>query len=357
MTSDDKSRHDDPGGLDDPWADDGPSQANGPAPGPAPEPGDALGGQDLDLGAPAQAAAKAPGVNYAVLASAALLGLVVVGGAGYYVKSKFFSDSSRLDRREQVELSQPRQAQAPRAGEESVFDQAAARTAQTPSVPAGLDASSETIVPTAGGQSSASTVAAAPSVPPAATVSPAPAAPSTPPSSPASSAQAAQVVSSSTNAEKFGDARAKGAEGAAASSPGACPCEPGKSERIARAAAKPRPAVARVTKAVKPAQESAASKPATAQAAAPVPAPAQRVEIVESAPPPRQKPPLNPGLRVHAVYPLSGPDAQAWVREPSGRTSVVRAGDYFAGVRVTSVVPERGEVHTSSGVIGLHGAR
>lgn len=62
---------------------------------------------------------------------------------------------------------------------------------------------------------------------------------------------------------------------------------------------------------------------------------------------------LPRGLRVTSVYPSSGNDALAWVQDAHGRTSIVRAGDSLSdGIQIIKIVPERNEVHTSSGVIG-----
>lgn len=58
------------------------------------------------------------------------------------------------------------------------------------------------------------------------------------------------------------------------------------------------------------------------------------------------------GMRVHAIYPLSGPDVQAWLRDPGGRYTIVREGDFLAnGVKVTRINAEKGEVLTSGGAI------
>jgi hypothetical protein len=301
MTSDEKNRPADQS-VDDPWADDARGDATGQT---SVLNGGPEGQEGLD--GPVDVEVKAPRVNYGLLVAAALSGLVVVGGVGYYIKSKWFADSSRPDRPEQAGAVEAPQAQPSRVSETGGLDQVAAGPSPAPQAPAPLDV-----------------------------------APQTP------------ALSTPSKADRAVTAEAKAVEGAAAS-PGACPCAPSKPESVARPAPRPRPApvkVAQPPRSTKPPQDPAVSTPAPSSVVASAP----RVEIVESAPA-MQAAALPAGLRVHAVYPLSGPDAQAWIREPNGRTTVVRAGDLLAGARVTSVVPERGEVHTSSGVIGLGGTR
>ncbi len=67
---------------------------------------------------------------------------------------------------------------------------------------------------------------------------------------------------------------------------------------------------------------------------------------------------LPESLRVVAVYPLSGPHAQAWLADSLGKTFIVREGDrIFQGVQVGSVNAERMEVVTTSGVVTTRGLR
>lgn len=54
-------------------------------------------------------------------------------------------------------------------------------------------------------------------------------------------------------------------------------------------------------------------------------------------------------VRVVGVYPLTGKNAQAWVRNKQGETKVVRQGDVINGIAILSVVPEKGLVKTSLG--------
>lgn len=63
--------------------------------------------------------------------------------------------------------------------------------------------------------------------------------------------------------------------------------------------------------------------------------------------------PVN--VKVVGVYPLTGKNAQAWLRNGQGSTVVVRAGDVINGISILAVVPEKGLVKTSAGDLTSRG--
>lgn len=64
---------------------------------------------------------------------------------------------------------------------------------------------------------------------------------------------------------------------------------------------------------------------------------------------------LPDGLQVVAVFPRTGPLAQAWVRDSQGRTYVVAEGSALAGARVTKVDAQAETVTTTAGRITARG--
>lgn len=67
---------------------------------------------------------------------------------------------------------------------------------------------------------------------------------------------------------------------------------------------------------------------------------------------------LQGGLKVQSIYPQSGPNAQAWVKDSSGRTEIVRVGDFLrGGAMVTAIIGEKGHVVTAAGLITTQGVR
>lgn len=64
---------------------------------------------------------------------------------------------------------------------------------------------------------------------------------------------------------------------------------------------------------------------------------------------------LPDGLQVVAVFPRTGPLAQAWVRDAQGRTYVVAEGSALAGARVTKVDAQAETVTTTAGRITARG--
>lgn len=64
---------------------------------------------------------------------------------------------------------------------------------------------------------------------------------------------------------------------------------------------------------------------------------------------------LPDGLQVVAVFPRTGPQAQAWVRDSQGRTYVVAEGSALAGARVTKVDAQAETVTTTAGRITARG--
>lgn len=63
--------------------------------------------------------------------------------------------------------------------------------------------------------------------------------------------------------------------------------------------------------------------------------------------------PVN--VKVVGVYPLTGKNAQAWLRNGQGSTVVVREGDVINGISILAVVPEKGLVKTSAGDLTSRG--
>jgi len=59
--------------------------------------------------------------------------------------------------------------------------------------------------------------------------------------------------------------------------------------------------------------------------------------------------------KVVGVFPLSGRNAQAWVRSSEGKTIPVRKGDVINGISILEVIPEKNTVKTSAGTINAHG--
>jgi hypothetical protein len=232
--------------------------------------------------------------NYALVVAAGSALLIVLGAVGLFLKAQLFPSKSIDRNQDRVALEQPAPPPAdPTPGVVSVLERPA-----EPAVSAVADATSQP-------KPAAIELPAAPAASRAVS---SPAAPNTPPVSAAVASAAAPVK----------DAAKK----------------PAKPEQIARAEPKKQPpSVAR------PKAESAAQEPVK-------PARAAQETIV-----------LPDGLRVHAIYPLSGPDAQAWIREPSGRTTIVRVGEFLAGAQVTKILPERGEVFTTAGVLNSSGLR
>lgn len=62
-----------------------------------------------------------------------------------------------------------------------------------------------------------------------------------------------------------------------------------------------------------------------------------------------------PDVRVVGVYPLTGKDAQAWLRSSKGATTIVRQGDVVHGMTILDVVAEQGQVKTSLGLLSSKG--
>lgn len=68
--------------------------------------------------------------------------------------------------------------------------------------------------------------------------------------------------------------------------------------------------------------------------------------------PPREEFVLPRGLSVRSIYPISGPNAQAWIADSAGRVEIVRIGDTLrSGSQVLGISGEKGQVQTASGVI------
>lgn len=67
---------------------------------------------------------------------------------------------------------------------------------------------------------------------------------------------------------------------------------------------------------------------------------------------------LERGLKVKSIYPQSGPNAQAWISDLTGKTEIVRVGDPIrGGPIVTAIIGEKGHVVTGSGVVTTLGVR
>lgn len=67
---------------------------------------------------------------------------------------------------------------------------------------------------------------------------------------------------------------------------------------------------------------------------------------------------LTRPMRVVAVFPLTGKNAQAWIQDSTGRIQIVRKNESIDGVRILEIIPEDGVVKTTGGNIvttGLSG--
>ena len=266
---------------------------------------------DLDRATSAQAqqqTAQGAKPNYAVLGAAGVLGLAVLAGVGLFVKDNLFPSNSQVpDQRVAMApapaspVTSPEPSPVPAltstAEQASVFDQQAPNAAGGAVIDQAAPASVATsaIKPVfAGGPLETSTgVSAAPSAP---------------------------VATVACDKEKSARAAPKI-----------------QTHKRAYAAARPR-----VTSDGKVSKQTAVI---TEPEAIPQ-AKAGQETIV-----------LPDGMKVHAIYPLSGPDTQAWIREPSGRTTIVRVGEFLAGAQVTKIQAEKGEVVTTSGVLSSSGQR
>lgn len=275
-------------------------------------------------------AAPKPKPNYAIVAAAGLIGLAVLGGAGWFFTQQILPSAGPKER---DLLAQSPQGSAPQPA--SVFDAPTSPKSgagptglleQPPAVPAQVVASA------ASSPAGPAVAQSAPlSAPPLATAAP--------------TAAAAPVAAAGVPAAPAGPVTVAqtGQQPPPAAPPVVCP-------DVKPAKARPQPATRPAVQArAKP--KAPAAAPAVASAAPPAAAGTGVTASAPAAPAPQPVVQLPEGMRVQAVYPLSGPDVQAWVRDAGGRTTIVRVGEFLSGARVTAISAERGEVHTAAGVL------
>ena len=301
-------------------------------------------------GATAADEAVAPrGPNYPILAVLAVVGLAAMGGAGWWANKQFFTPKVNPARElmavraETAKLpnvpTMPFSTKADGGGgkaEISVFDEPAPASANVPVVVAA--ASAPAVSPAL-----PSVVAVAPSVgvfvPPSSTyvLTPALAVPVTTTVVPS----AAPVTSTKASAAVVPAKQAQLATQLAAPKVVVAAAEP-VTKRSVKAATKTSTATRRVvarTKALKRVVAQRRGARVTAKAATSV------EEFM-----------LPRGLSVQSIYPMSGPNAQAWLTDSNGKVEIVRVGDSLrSGPQVLSIRGERGEVATSAGLITTRG--
>lgn len=295
--------------------------------------------------------AAKPKPNYAMLAMAGVVGLAILGGTGAFVKQKFFGAKPGefvSPQAAQVNTINPASAQAAPV---SAFEASAAVSANKPSgdvFDSPSSAASAASLPTAAAvgvtAATAANTALAKSVEakydaPAATV---PAKPAVAMAAPVDVAPANVTVSD----KAVKTPKAPATEKVAVAEP-----VKGQPKVAVKAAAKPKK-YASATKAKSRTQRQStrlakkSSKVKVAKAATGVGASGSEMFV------------LGRGMKVKSIFPQSGPNAQAWVADGSGRVEVVRVGDTLkGGSQVLAIIGEKGQVVTTGGTISTQGAR
>lgn len=260
--------------------------------------------------------------NVGMLAGVAVIGLALLGGAGYILSSKF---SSKPPRSEAVVVMEP--VSQTKAGA-SVFD---APSPGNREAAASLDVFDAPV----------KDLAAAPSAPASAPPAPSAFVLAAVPVSGASAPVATALATSPTKVEVM------------AAKPVAAPVvdAPLKVEPVVAVKAVPsmkaRVAAARTAK-VKPVVSVATKRRPARILARAKSAPAVATSGASGA----EEFMLPRGLKVQSVYPTSGENVQAWIADQSGRVEIVRVGESLkSGATVTRINAERGEVITSAGTI------
>lgn len=289
------------------------------------------GGEDS-----AQKASSAGKPNIAILGVAAVIGLVMLGVVGMFVKDKL-APSAASDQRETL-VEAPISMDAP----VSVFKQAP------------TDAAANIFDKPPGNQQGAFPVDVA---------APAPAleeaVASVQPPEPVS-APVAPVAEAFQPIELVKPAPAVVAECKPVEQASQCDNGSVKSSQVAGAnskaktAAKPKRAVARTAKAHSHARQAIVWGKSKSRSAVQPEVVAKSVETAQ----PVEVFLLPRGVRVHSVFPQSGPNVQAWLAVKGGGTEIVRVGEKLrSGAMVTAIYADKDEVVTSSGTITSSGVR
>lgn len=292
---------------------------------------------DYDAGA-AQSHANQPveeakpagksGPNYAILGVAAIIGLMVVGGGGYMGYKTFISQKSAppVIASAPIEEASPAAPVAAPQSTGGVFDEK----------PASASAS------VFGTETSATTTSAATPVSGVDTASVS--------VEKAASAVVTEAAVTAATAVAAGSVSQARAADPATAAPAASPPEtvpPKKS--VASKPAQPKAAVAKTVAQTPSTQAGAASGSGAKVAKQKKPHVVAKASKKPLTPAAKTEHEINTDVRVVGVYPLTGKNAQAWLRSKQGATMVVRAGDVINGISILSVVPEKGLVKTSMG--------
>lgn len=289
---------------------------------------------------PAKDEKKKP--NVAILAAAGAMVLVVLGGLGFFVKTKLFPSKPIAP----IEMPVSPMAEPSSTKPSSVFDEP--KVAAVPGAPASGSVFDAPVVSPALNNPALAASHSAPTVAPP--VSPIAASSSL---SPQSLAMTAPVTAKPV-----------------------IPAVPVVAPVVAIEPATPvvtpkKPAVLK-TRIIEPSTENtthqsvhavhatATHKVHTAKVHASVSAKKKAASGVESAknePQPEISKMEMPGnLKVMSIYPQTGTNVQAWVSDGASHTEIVRVGDKLrSGAIVKSISPEKGEIVTTSGVITSRG--
>jgi len=253
--------------------------------------------------------------NFVILGAAALIGLAVVAGGGWMAMKMRSAPASRVAAPSPASIVSPAAVGVAAGSAADVFVAASSSSASAPTPAAGTDIFA---AQAASAAASSADVAAAPASAQAAVALQAPSPPGQ------ASAQTGNEAKVATTGDK---AAVKTNQPRQVKAAAARPSEVRRS-KPARAVT-----VAR--------RGGAGSQKGKASASAKQPANASETVV--------------PAFVLMGVYPLSGKDAQAWLRSSGGKTVVVRAGDTVEGVAIEAVVPERRLVQTSMGDLTSRG--
>lgn len=285
-----------------------------------PQPADVVIDMDVDKGVAPQGS-EAPKAkskpNFVILGAAGLIGLVVVGGVGWMAMKMGAAPASRAAAPSPASIVSPSAVGVAAGSAADVFVAASASPASGATAPAtGADIFA---AQAASAAASSADVAAAPASAQAAVALQAPSPPG-------------QVSEQAGNEAKVATTGDKAA------------VKTNQPRQVKSAAARP--------------SEVRRSKPARSVTVARRSGTgSQKGKASASAKPPASPPDetVVPAFVLMGVYPLSGKDAQAWLRSGGGKTVVVRAGDTVEGVAIQAVVPERRLVQTSMGDLTSRG--
>lgn len=315
-----------------------------------------------------QTASKGP--NIAILALAGLLGIGIVGGAGFVVKQKFFSSKPAVQ--ERIAVSEP-SMEVPVQSSGSVFDAPSAKGGSSV-----FEQSAEKSIPLNPMDASATPVASPPS---SAASAPAVAQPSTVTTVTQGTSPLVVVVPAKTDVvvatPPVKPYVAPVVETKVAEKPAEV-AAPAKEVVVAKTAPKPKvkPVVKAVVDKAASSETTQTARKSTTRARTQLAKAPRATRVARSGSTSKERAAaraklattsaetgeetivLNRGLKVQSIYPQSGPNAQAWVTDGNGKTEVVRVGDSLRnGPMVTAIVGEKGQVVTTSGVITTRGVR